>query len=101
MNSAGEGEIATRQGWRIATAGYGNRKSSKKDNEWQNGFLMLPYPLTKFEIQRYYQNHAQRSSKNETSFNGVYSRDNLPKIKNRACAINLDDYPNIGTQWIA
>ena len=100
MNSAGEGEIATRQGWRITTAGYGNRKSSKKSNKWQNRFLMLPYPWTKFEIQKYYENHAQRSSKNETSFNGVYSRDNLPKIKNGACVINLNDYPDIGTQWI-
>ena len=37
----------------------------------QNGFLILPHPLTKFEIQKYYQN--------EPRFNGVYSRDNLPK----------------------
>ena len=34
---------------------------------------MLPHPLTNFEIQKYY--------KNETKFNGVYSRDNLPKTK--------------------
>ena len=32
---------------------------------------MSPDPLTKFEIQRYYQNEAK--------FNGVYSRNNLPK----------------------
>ena len=30
-------------------------------------------PLTNFEIQKYYQNKPR--------FNGVYSRDNLPKIK--------------------
>ena len=42
---------------------------------------MAPHPLTNLEIQKYYQNHAQRSSKNEIRFNGVYSRDNLPKIK--------------------
>ena len=32
-----------------------------------------PNPLTNFEIQEYY--------KNEPGFNGVYSRDNLPKTK--------------------
>ena len=37
---------------------------------------MLPHPLTNFEIQKYY--------KNEPRFNGVYSRDNLPKIKDGA-----------------
>ena len=42
------------------------------------------HPLTNFEIQKYYQN--------ESRFNGVYSRDNLPKIKNGAYVINLDEY---------
>ena len=32
---------------------------------------MLPHPLTNFEIQKYYQN--------EPRFNGVFSRNNLPK----------------------
>ena len=36
----------------------------------QNGFLMLPHPLTNFEIQKYYQN--------EPRFNGGYSRMSLP-----------------------
>ena len=45
---------------------------------------MLPHPLTNFEIQKYYQN--------EPRFNGVYSRDNLPKIKDGAYVINLDEY---------
>ena len=48
------------------------------------GFLMAPYPLINFEIQKYYQN--------ETKFNGVYSRNNMPKIKDGACVIFLDDY---------
>ena len=44
---------------------------------------MSPHPLTNFEIQKYYQN--------EPRFNGVYSRDNLPKkIKDGAYVINLD-----------
>ena len=34
---------------------------------------MPSHPLTNFEIQNYYQN--------ETKFNGVYSRNSLPKIK--------------------
>ena len=54
---------------------------------------MLTHPLTNFEIQKYYQN--------ERKFNGVYSRNNLSKIKDRAYIINLDEYESIGTQWIA
>ena len=54
----------------------------------------MPYhPLTNFEIQKYYQN--------EPRFNGVYSRDNLPKIKDGAYVINLDEYSDIGTHWVA
>ena len=45
---------------------------------------MPPDPLTNFEIQKFYQN--------EPRFNGVFSRDNLPKIKDRAYIINLDEY---------
>ena len=38
----------------------------------------------------------------ESTFNGVYSRDNLPnKIKDEACVISLDEYSDIGTHWIA
>ena len=55
---------------------------------------MLPHPLTNFQTQKYYQN--------EPRFNGVYSRDNLPSnIKDRGCVINLDEYSDIGTHWIA
>ena len=53
-----------------------------------------PHPLTNFEIQEYYQN--------EPRFNGVFSRDNLPNtIKNSAYVINLDEYHDIGTHWVA
>ena len=39
---------------------------------------------------------------NEPRFHGVYSRDNLPdKIKDRAYVINLDEYSDIRTHWIA
>ena len=54
---------------------------------------MPPHPLTNFEIGKYYQN--------EPRFNGVYSRDNLPKINDGACVINLDEYSDIGTHWFA
>ena len=53
---------------------------------------MPPHPLTNFEIQKYYQN--------EPKFNGVYSKDNLQKIKDRAYLINLDEYSVTGTHWI-
>ena len=55
---------------------------------------MQPHPLTNFEIMKYYEN--------ESRFNGVYSRDNLPnKIKDGTYVINLDEYSDIGTHWIA
>ena len=44
---------------------------------------MLPHPLTNFEIQKYHQN--------EPRFNGIYSTDNLTKIKDGAYVINLDE----------
>ena len=54
---------------------------------------MLPHPLTNFEIQKYYEN--------ESTFNGVYSRNNLPKIIHGAYIINLDEYESVETHWIA
>ena len=59
------------------------------------------HPLTDFEIQKYYQNCAQLCLKNKTKFNGLYSRNSLPKIKDGAYVINLDEYKSIGTHWIA
>ena len=63
----------------------------------------VPHPLTNFKIQEYYQN--------ELRFNGVFSRDNLPNsihpkglgssVKNGACVINLDEYHDTGTHWVA
>ena len=38
---------------------------------------------------------------NESRFNGVFSRDNLSKIKDGAYIINLDEHSDIGTHWIA
>ena len=54
---------------------------------------MPSHPLTNFEKQKYYQI--------EFRFNGVYSRDNLQKIKNGGYIINLDENSDIGTHWVA
>ena len=45
-----------------------------------------------FEIQKYY--------RNEPKFNGVYSRYNLPTIKDGPYVINPDQYKSIGAHWI-
>ena len=56
--------------------------------------LIPPHPLINFQIKHYYEN--------EPRLYGVYCRDNLPKIiKNGAYVINLDEYADIGTHWIA
>ena len=40
--------------------------------------------------------------KNEQIFNSVFSRNNLPKtIKDGAYVINLVEYADVGTHWIA
>ena len=54
---------------------------------------MPPYPLTYFEIQKYYEN--------EPKSNGVYLRNSLSKIKDGACIISLDEYESMLTHWIA
>ena len=53
---------------------------------------MSSHLLTKFEIQKNYQNRR---------FNGGYSRNNLPIIINGPYIINLDECKLIGTHWIA
>ena len=58
------------------------------------GFFILSHLLTNFDMQKHYQN--------EPRFNGVFSRNNLPKkIKDGAYVINLDEYADVGTHWIA
>ena len=59
------------------------------------GSLIPPHPLTNFQIQKYLIN-------NEPRFNVVFSRNNLfKKIKDGAYIINLDEYADVGTHWIA
>ena len=45
---------------------------------------MLLHCLINFEIQKYYQNKPK--------FNDIYSRNDLPKIKDGAYIINVDEY---------
>ena len=56
--------------------------------------LKPPHLLTNFQIQKYYQN--------EPIFKCGFSRNNLPKkIKDGSYVINLDEYADVGTHWIA
>ena len=54
---------------------------------------MTLHSLTNFVIQKYYQT--------EPKLNGVYSRNDLLKIKDGAYVINLNEFKSIGTHWIA
>ena len=54
---------------------------------------MLSHPLTNFETKKYFEN--------EPKFNGVYSKNNLSKIKDGTFIINFDEYELVGTHWIA
>ena len=45
---------------------------------------MSAHPFTNFEIQKYYQNKLKSS--------GVYSKNNLSKIKDGEYIINLDEF---------
>ena len=84
--SGGKGIMRAGDG--IVRAGEGSG-SKKKLN------LLLPFhPLTNIEVSEYY--------KNEPRFDGVSSRNNLPKtIKKGAYVINLDEYENMGTHWVS
>ena len=48
--------------------------------------------MTNFEIQIYYQNDLR--------FNGIYSRYDLPRIKDEVFVTNLDEYSDIGSHWV-
>ena len=95
---AGKGIVRASSGRRSLTSStsYGNKKKKRNCKSWlwkRMGFLMSPHPSTNFEIQKYYQN--------EPRFNGVFSRNNLPKkIKDGAYVTNLDEYADVGTHWI-
>ena len=83
------GKGMMRAGEGIVRAGEGSGSKKKKLNS------LLPFhPLTNIEVNEYH--------KNEPRFNGVYSINDLPnKIKKGAYVINLDEYENTGTYWVA
>ena len=56
---------------------------------------MQLHPLKSFEI-----NNFKKHYQNQPKFNGVFSRNNLPKIKEGAYVINLDEYESIETHRI-
>ena len=77
----------------IVRAGEGVIEQVKDLKKKLNSLLPF-HPLTNFEISEYY--------KSEPRFNGVYSRNNLPKtIKKGTYVINLDQYENIGRHGVA
>ena len=56
--------------------------------------MIPPHPLINFEIKAYYQNYGVLSILKRII--------NLPhKIKDEAYVINLDEYSDIGTHWVA
>ena len=55
----------------IVRAGSGNKKGKEIVRAGYGNEMDFYHPLTNFEIQKYYQN--------ESRFNGVFSRNNLPK----------------------
>ena len=54
---------------------------------------MQTQPIKNFEMQKYYEK--------EPKFDGVYSKNNLAKIKDGTFVINLDEYESIGAHSIA
>ena len=63
-----------------------------QDKELKKKSLTPFHPLINFEIQEYF--------KDENRFNGAFSRNNLPKLKNGAYVIHLYHSKNTGTHWI-
>ena len=57
--------------------------------------LMLSHLLNNFEMQKYNQNEPKRRK-----LHGVYSKNNLSKIKDGTYVINLDEYESIETRLI-
>ena len=91
------GKVIIRKGYCACRRRYctSRRRGKKGKVSKARESLLIPFhPLTNFEINEYY--------KNEPRFNGVYSRDHLPNnIKKGAYVINLDEYTDIGTHWVA
>ena len=70
-------------------------KGIKRSGKWVIWikFLVLFYPLSNIEITKSF-NYKPR-------FNSVYSKNNLPRIKDRVYVINLHDNQSKGTHWVS
>ena len=91
---AGKGIVRAGSGRRSLNSYKKGREIVRAGYRKRMGFLLPPHLLRNFEIQKYYQNKPR--------FNGASSRNNLPKkAKDRAYVINLDEYADAGTHWIA
>ena len=71
-------------------SGRGVRRAGKGH---MDKFLVPLHPLNNMKIANYF--------KYEPRFNGVSSRNNLPRIKDGAYVINLDDKNSKGAQWVS
>ena len=72
-------------------SGRGVRRAGRR--YINKNFLVPLHPLTNIEITKYF-NHSSR-------FNGVFLRNNLPKIKDGVYMINLSDKKSKGTHWVS
>ena len=63
---------------------------------------LLAHPLTNFETQEYYQEVFSRDNlPNTIRLKGLRSKKLGSAVKNGAYVINLDEYCDIGTHWVA
>ena len=67
-------DFQSKEGKGILRDGYGNFNS--------------PHSLTRFQMQKYYQN--------ESKFSGVYSKYNFPEKRKDK---DLEEYADVGTHW--
>ena len=64
----------------------------QKEDIWIKFFSSAP-PLKNIEITKYF-NYEPR-------FNGIFSKNNLPRIKDGVYAINLNDKKHKGSHWVS
>ena len=93
VNLSGKGAIAKRQVWEIVRAGYGAKRAGYG---WKINFDSI-WSISSSQILKFRNNMKM----NQDLMLFWLSRDNLPKTKNGTYVINLDEYADIGTHWIA
>ena len=85
-------EASLLSGRGLFRAGKGMYRTGNQGQGIKKKSLSPFHPLTNFEIKDCF--------KDDPRFNGVFSRNNLPNLKNGAYVINLDHSKNIGTYWV-